>query len=86
MHTFQISALLLFGPLLAGVAHTASASQAEADERTQDALALDAHPLDGALQFKHHCQSCHGADALGVPHGSAPVLAGQRFTYLRAVS
>jgi cytochrome c553 len=82
MQTAELTAVLLFGPLLAGVMHTASASQAEADERTQIALALDANPLDGVLQFKRHCQSCHGADALGVPHGSAPVLAGQRFTYL----
>lgn len=82
MHTLQIGAVLLLGPLLTGVMHTASASRAETDERTQVALGLDAHPEDGAREFKQNCRSCHGADALGVPHGSAPVLAGQRFTYL----
>jgi len=73
---------VVLGLLLAGVLHTASASQVEADERTQAALLMDADPQAGARQFKQHCESCHGTDALGVPDGSAPVLAGQRFTYL----
>ncbi len=60
----------------------ACASQADADERTRVALGMDVHPHDGAREFNQYCQSCHGPDALGVPHGSAPVLAGQRFTYL----
>jgi cytochrome c553 len=82
MQTYQISGALVLALALAGVVHTATASQFEADERTQAALGLDAHPQEGDRQFKQHCQSCHGADALGVPDGSAPVLAGQRFTYL----
>lgn len=73
---------VVLGLLLAGVLNTASASQVEADERTQAALLMDADPQAGARQFKQHCESCHGTDALGVPDGSAPVLAGQRFTYL----
>lgn len=82
MQTFQMSGRLVLGLALAGAVHTAPASQVEADERTHAALGLDAHPQVGAREFKLDCQSCHGADAPGVADGSAPVLAGQRFTYL----
>jgi cytochrome c553 len=82
MQAFQMSARLVLGLALAGAVHTATASQVEADERTQAALELDAHPRVGAREFKRDCQSCHGADALGAANGSVPILAGQRFTYL----
>jgi len=82
MHAVSMSAALSLGLLFAGGMRAASAAPVEADLRTQAALGLDPHPEAGARQFQQHCQTGHGADALGVPDGSAPVLAGQRFTYL----
>lgn len=68
--------------LLTSLTSTASASALQADRRTQEALRLDADPQSGARQYEAHCQTCHGIGALGARDGSAPVLAGQRFSYL----
>lgn len=53
-----------------------------ADTLTQSALHLDAHPARGAVIFKQHCASCHGADGDGDANRKIPALASQRFAYL----
>ncbi len=52
------------------------------DDRTQAALAMDAHPQKGAEMFARYCSRCHGAQAQGDAGALVPALAGQRFAYL----
>lgn len=49
---------------------------------TQSALAMDAHPTKGALEFRQYCARCHGAKGHGDSTRAIPSLAGQRFAYL----
>lgn len=58
------------------------ASEESVDRETQAALAFDAHPDRGAVQFARHCAGCHGSQAQGDASRAIPNLAGQRFTYL----
>jgi cytochrome c553 len=58
------------------------ASEESVDQQTQTALALDAHPGRGAVQFGEHCARCHGATGHGDANLETPALAGQRFAYL----
>jgi cytochrome c553 len=60
----------------------AAASEVTVDHLTQRALELDAHPERGALEFRHSCSHCHGAEAQGDAAHAIPALAGQRFRYV----
>jgi cytochrome c553 len=62
----------------------ASAASAEerVDHRTQEALAMDAHPVLGKKLYAEHCSRCHGGAGQGNAGKVIPALAGQRFTYL----
>jgi cytochrome c553 len=60
----------------------AAASAADVDRMTQAALALKAHPAQGARLFAQHCAGCHGATAGGAANLEIPVLAGQRLAYV----
>jgi cytochrome c553 len=59
-----------------------AASEEAANQRTQAALSLDAHPDRGKAPFIGSCSSCHGAKAHGNAERAVPALAGQRFAYL----
>jgi cytochrome c553 len=62
----------------------ASAASAEerVDHRTQEALAMDAHPLRGKEMYSEYCSRCHGGAGQGNAGKVIPALAGQRFNYL----
>ncbi len=62
----------------------ASAASAEerVDHRTEEALAMDAHPVRGKELYVEYCSRCHGAKGQGNADKVIPALAGQRFTYL----
>lgn len=62
----------------------ASAATAEerVDHRTQEALAMDAHPVRGKELYSEYCSRCHGGEGQGNAGKVIPALAGQRFTYL----
>jgi cytochrome c553 len=62
----------------------ASAASAEerVDHRTQEALAMDAHPVRGKALYSEYCSRCHGGAGQGNAGEVSPALAGQRFTYL----
>lgn len=68
--------------LLVGATAEGASPEERVDRRTQDALALDAHPLRGADAYRHYCSQCHGARALGNAQKEVPALAGQRYAYL----
>lgn len=61
---------------------SAATPEERVDQRTQTALAMDAHPVKGRQQFRQYCARCHGAEAQGNADGLVPALAGQRFAYL----
>ena len=67
--------------MLAPSARAASPEE-QVDHRTQEALAMDAHPERGAQLFAARCSRCHGDRALGDAAHNVPALAGQRFKYL----
>jgi cytochrome c oxidase subunit 2 len=73
-------------PLLIGIALSPGASAASADEyvdhRTQEALAMDAHPVRGKELYSEYCARCHGDAGQGDAGKVVPAIAGQRFTYL----
>jgi cytochrome c553 len=58
------------------------ANEEKADNLTQSALGMDAHPDSGKIQFERSCSRCHGQHAEGDDARLAPALAGQRFVYL----
>ncbi len=74
------SILLALALLLSSVG--ARASEASVDRLTQRALDLDAHPKQGAVDFRRSCSGCHGPLAQGDAAHAIPALAGQRFRYL----
>ena len=75
--------LLLLAALLPGlVARSAIASEESVDQVTRSALALDANPAKGRLEFREHCAKCHGPQGLGDATAAVPAIAGQRFAYL----
>jgi len=74
--------LLIVGALLAFDASDASGSEETVNQLTQTALAADADPTRGALQFAQHCAHCHGLKGHGDAKHEIPALAGQRFAYL----
>lgn len=79
----KAAALLLIGALLPGLAaRPAVASEESVDQVTRSALALDAHPAKGRLEFREHCAKCHGPAGLGDAAAVVPAIAGQRFAYL----
>jgi isocitrate lyase len=65
MRTNRHARRLIAAVLLGGWMTTVSASELEADRRTQAALGLDAHPQSGARLYEANCQACHGPDARG---------------------
>jgi cytochrome c553 len=67
---------------LAAAGPCAASSEESVDQMTKQALTLDAHPRQGAAQFKKYCAQCHGRQAHGDPARLIPSLAGQRFSYL----
>jgi cytochrome c553 len=73
-------------PFLAGMALSPPTSAASAEERvdhrTQEALAMDAHPVRGKELYAGYCSRCHGGEGQGNAGKVIPALAGQRFTYL----
>jgi len=76
-------ALLLLASLLPGLAATpAIASEESVDQLTRSALALDANPAKGRLEFREHCAKCHGPEGHGNAAEVIPAIAGQRFAYL----
>ena len=86
MMTFvkRLPGLFAFGWLAMALTPGARASTAEerVDQRTQAALAMDAHPQKGEEFYVHYCARCHGAQAQGDANALIPALAGQRFAYL----
>lgn len=79
----KAAALLLIGALLPGLAaRPAVASEESVDQVTRRALALDANPVKGRLEFREHCAKCHGLQGLGNAAAVVPAIAGQRFAYL----
>ena len=77
-----VPAGLLLGASLVLGTPRALASEESVDAMTQSALALDANPRRGALQFHQYCEGCHGRTAHGNAAKLIPSLAGQRFAYL----
>ena len=77
-HAYAASLTLLLALHTGG----AIASQDSVEQRTKAALALMAHPADGARLYAAHCSSCHGSRAQGAANLELPVLAGQRVAYL----
>ena len=73
--------LLLLGVILVPHAHAATAEE-RVDQRTQEALAMDAHPGQGATLYAQYCSRCHGDRGSGDETKNVPALAGQRFAYL----
>jgi cytochrome c553 len=73
-------------PLLVAIALSPPASAASAEERvdhrTQEALAMDAHPVRGGELYSEYCSRCHGGAGQGNAGTVIPALAGQRFAYL----
>lgn len=59
-----------------------SSSDELVDQRTQAALAMDAHPIKGGRDYAQNCARCHGAEGQGDAGTFVPALAGQRFAYL----
>jgi len=74
--------LVLFAASSSLVSQAARPSEQAVDHATQQALELDAHPKRGAIEFRHSCARCHGAEAQGDPDHAIPALAGQRFRYI----
>jgi len=81
-HQYGRAALIIAGALAASALSPSEASEDAADRRTQDALAMDAHPDSGHAPFARYCSSCHGVGAQGDAARLIPGLAGQRFNYL----
>jgi cytochrome c553 len=73
--------LFLVATALSPPASAASAEE-RVDHRTQEALAMDAHPVRGKELYSEYCSRCHGDAGQGNAGKVIPVLAGQRFTYL----
>lgn len=72
-------ALLTLG---VGTASNGTSPEEKVDRRTQDALALDAHPAKGGDAYRRYCSRCHGTRAHGSAQQEVPALAGQRYAYL----
>ena len=77
----RFSAIFLSACLVLGT-RASFASEENADQLTQAALGMDAHPEQGAATFARYCSQCHGLKAQGDAASAAPSLAGQRFAYL----
>jgi cytochrome c553 len=60
----------------------AGTAEERVDHRTQEALAMDAHPIRGGQYYKQYCARCHGAKGQGDAGTLIPALAGQRVAYL----
>jgi cytochrome c553 len=73
--------LFLVTIVLGRPANAASAEE-RVDHRTQEALAMDAHPVRGKALYSEYCSRCHGGAGQGNAGQVVPALAGQRFTYL----
>jgi cytochrome c553 len=75
------TALFLVAIALSPPASAASAEE-RVDHRTQEALAMDAHPARGKELYSRYCSRCHGGAGQGNADKVIPALAGQRFNYL----
>jgi cytochrome c553 len=66
------------------MSQSAAAETAEelVDFRTQQALAMDAHPVRGEEIYLRYCARCHTVEGAGDAGKIIPALAGQRFAYL----
>lgn len=60
----------------------AASAEERVDHRTQEALAMDAHPVRGKELYSEYCARCHGDAGQGNAGKVIPALAGQRFNYL----
>jgi cytochrome c553 len=60
----------------------ASAAQERAEQRTRQALELDASPLRGGELYRAQCAGCHGPQAAGDQERQVPALAAQRRAYI----
>jgi cytochrome c553 len=78
---FGTTVLFLVTIVLSPPASGASAEE-RVDHRTQEALAMDAHPVRGNALYSEYCSRCHGGAGQGNAGKVIPALAGQRFTYL----
>ncbi len=65
-----------------GFPAAADSAEERVDHRTQEALAMDAHPVRGKELYSEYCSRCHGGAGQGNAIKVIPALAGQRFTYL----
>jgi cytochrome c553 len=81
IYAFRILASLWLVTALGRPGWAATAEE-RVDHRTQEALAMDAHPLRGQDIYTQYCLRCHGADASGNADSVIPSLAGQRFAYI----
>ncbi len=80
----RLPEMLAFLSLVLSLAQPAGAGRAEerVDHRTQVALAMDAHPIQGGQRYARYCARCHGTEGQGDAGMTVPALAGQRFAYL----
>jgi len=77
-----LTTVLFLGMLAPSLVASAASAEERVDHRTQEALAMDAHPVRGKELYSEYCSRCHGGAGQGNASKVIPVLAGQRFNYL----